>query len=227
MIAIIQKYRPQFVLGSIIVSVCSLAYIIYTLTNRTGPSSAGATLQMIIGETAGEEAVKLLGGRGQLLVVVLDTSKGELPTVTQQFNGFMNTLKKHPQVQVVSVEGVEPDSERVLRDGEFGIPADQFRNLLEKYGSVDAIISFVGGPKLGEPPWPALPQRMPKMLAVSCFGVRGKGMRTLMDKGVIQVAISPNPSPPPILDTKPKPPSEWFRLMFKVITPETASLLPD
>ena len=218
MFTVSQRNRPLVVTVCLLVIAVSLVCIIRRCHPSSAPSQIGLDVDAILGATLANETAKLLGGKGRILIVALDTTQGAIPPAQRQLAGFQNALTKHPGLTVVATGVVEPDPVKVLADGEFGIPAEKFRELLGKYAGADAIVSFVGAPKLTDREAGQLSHGLPRIVASYGLGYQGPELEMLLARGIVQVALVPNPSPPPITDTKMRPAREWFELGYQVLT---------
>jgi hypothetical protein len=223
--------RKQTVVAaiSILVIVFSLLFVLLPRRGRKPPLRLEPF--EAIGEMAAEETARLLGGRGQVVIVTFDPSKVRMPparmvaaVLKAEMKGFNNAIKKHNNLTVLATESVEvPHLGAFYPDS--GLPADRFFELVEKYRAADAIVSFAGLPLLQEQDFNKLRTTMPKIVAVASFG--SGPYQKLLEARVVQVVIVPRPPDSTQPSTKPKTLREWFDRYYEVVTAQTAAALPN
>ncbi|MEI6082686.1 MAG: hypothetical protein WCS70_00115 [Verrucomicrobiota bacterium] len=178
-----------------------------------------------IGEVVAEETVRLLQGRGQVVIWTLDTSRTKNPFIEKMVASFQETLRQRSRISLLGQETIpfDPASPMIVR----GLDVDQFHRLLHKHLSVDAVVSFAGMPPLTAEQIQELPEPRPKIIVgydpvMSPAGPR----RLLIKQDVVQVTIEPCLAP---LTTPAKAttPREWFDRSFRVVTATNASTLPS
>lgn len=214
--------RPLLVLVSIIVIVASLISIY--LSFRTPTPKINPNPFIGLGEVAADHAVKLLGGRGEVVMVVLELDQRVAATAIQvPPDTFRDRLRKHPQIRITAVETIKPQMQTMFAPGVLW-SADQFLDLVQKHARADLIVTFVGVPPLREEQIAALPKRRPKIFDVSASGL---STRALLEADVIQLAIGPRFRPMEASQPEPKTPREWFERHYAVYTKDDVSGLPS
>lgn len=213
-----QRNKPLVITACLLVIVVSLVFIIRRCRSSTAASQIGLDVDTIVGETLADETARLLGNKGRIVLVALDTTQGEIPPAQRQLAGFHSALGKHPDLTVVATEVIGPDPVHVLADGEFGIPRDKFLELLDKHAGTDAIVSFVGAPKFTDRDVVQFSRGHTKIVAGYGLGYQGAGLEMLLARAIVQVALVPNPNPPPVTDTRKRTAREWFEMGYQVVT---------
>ena len=201
---------------AIIGSSAAIALSVALLVSRWVRPSLDVKPNEAVGQVLAEEAVRVLGGQGQVVLVTLDPSLSA--AVKIQTDAFLAALKKTPSVTLAATERLQR-ADVSGQDVQKEIPAARFLNVAQTYPQA-AIVSLVGVPHLADSEIAKLPQPPPKLLAV----VRSrKALRELLESGRIQVAIVPRFAfPAPV--GKPRRVREWFDKYFQILT--SASDLP-
>jgi len=152
------------------------------------------------GMTMAELTQRALGKGTSILVLEHDgtgLAPGKQQWMQQQIAAFYAALKPSVEVTRISRHAFEP--------------------LAQRAPDVDAIVSFVGEPVVGEEGatrWEGLPP-------VVCFSFAGDDVPILMEAGVVTSAIVPRRAPISVDQGKKK---DWFELLYEVVT---ADHLPE
>ena len=183
-----------------------------------------------VAKVLAEETSVLLEKQGQVVVI---TAEGSDPHKAQ-IEAFQASLKQKGMVPAI-VENLKPEQMR-QGPGMGGIPADRFLKLLEKYPDAAAVVSFIGPPEFKDDEMSKLPPRIPK---IAVFASMGTGVKKLLQKEIIQVAIIPRmgpPPPPPNESGRSSPAAigatttnqaktmsgrEMFDMRYEIVTPES------
>lgn len=214
--------RPLLVLVSIIVIVASLISIY--LSMRTPAPKINTAPFVGIGETAAEQAAKLLDGRGEVVLVVMDLGQAKQQTMVKlPAETFRDRIRKYPQIRVSTIETVQPKMETMLAPGVFW-SADEFLACLNKHALADLIVTFVGVPALKPEQIAELPKRRPKIIDASTSSMNA---RPLIEAGIVQVALGPRFQPQEANAPEPKTPREWFERYYAVYTKDNVEVLPN
>jgi hypothetical protein len=174
-----------------------------------------------LGEVAAKATSGLLEGHGRIVLVVNETDNHTATALGQAVKVFNATLKKAGGVQVAATETIKAGAGPAISGAEPLAPT-KFLELVTKHASADALVSFVGVPRLTPEQIGQLPQPRPKIVAAVTFNLPA---RSLFDQGVLHLAIVPQSGTEPAA----KPPTttqEWFDANYRLITPETAGALP-
>lgn len=213
--------RPLVVLGSIIVIVVSLISIY--LSMRT-PQPRINTLPFVgIGEVAAEQAAKLLDGRGEVVVVMLQLERANSKNLPRlPADTFREQLRKYPQIRISAIENVRPQMEMMFGPGVFW-KAEDFIDFLNKHARADLVVTFVAVPPLKPEQIADLPKRRPRILDASASTISA---RALIEAGIVHVALAPRPEPDNANMPEPKSPREWFNRYYAVYNADNVEELP-
>ena len=99
-----------------------------------------------LGAVTAEETAKLLGNKGQVLVMARDTGANKNPSVEAELKAFQQTLKRQKGINVI-IEKVQIPPMQMIATGR-GVPRDQFLKALEAHPNLGAVVLFLGFPKL-------------------------------------------------------------------------------
>lgn len=172
------------------------------------------------GVVGAAEVSKLLNGQGRLLVV---TYKDMRPLQVAS-RAFAKELTKHPGLRIVATEALLYS--RSVEGEEFVVKFDQYLDWLKRYPDVDAIVSFVGAPRLTAEDWRRLPRKRPGFVVLEGFDPY---VRQLLVEGFIDLAVVPRYGGNGNQEgkqTEPKTATEWFTRYYMFATPQTVEQLP-
>ena len=175
-----------------------------------------------LGEVAAEQTVKLPGNKGQIVVIIKDSSEIKYPAQTAQMKSFQDTLKKKSGLTIAAIEKVKMDPMTAMATGG-GVPGDQFLDIMRRHPNIGAVVLFVGFPQLADHDFEALKKSNTKFVVVSgCL----PGYKKLLQSQTIHLAIVPRFDDRSETARKPKTLREWFDQEYLVVTPATAAFLP-
>jgi hypothetical protein len=207
-----------------LLAVCAIAIlgaglsIYFTQFRRPAVHEA---LHIGIGNAMATETARVLGGKGKILAIIMESQK--TPELKVQIDEFERTLKNLGGFKITKKE-LETEGKAKYTTGA-GLSGRRFLRALKNHADADAFVSFVGAPNLTDEELAQLDStKLPKFIAE----VRTpEKLKKLFDKHIIQAAIVSRfqfPSPGP---RKPRTPEEWFQNRFQIITAENAALLPE
>jgi hypothetical protein len=175
----------------------------------------------VLGAVTAEETAKLLGNKGQVLVMARDTGPDKNPSVEAELKAFQQTLKKHTGLSVV-IAKIQVTPMLMMATGG-GVPPDQFFKALEAHANVGAVVLFFGFPQLAGPDLEALEKSRVKIVVVSSLR---PGYKRLLERQAIHLAIVPRSDAPPPGAQAPRTLRERFDQEYTLITPAEAARLP-
>jgi ABC-type sugar transport system substrate-binding protein len=187
-------------------------------TQFAGPKT-NDVLHIGVGQALAEETAKVLGGKGKIMVVTIDS--GKFPDLKVQMDTFQKAIKKLGKIEVERTFTLETEEKLKYRTGA-GLSGRRFLRIVGKSAEADAIVSFVGAPEITAEEAGSM-KKWPKFIAEARSPDKLKG---LFEKKLIQVAVVSRfefPSPGP---ARPRTSAEWFTNRFQVITESNASSLP-
>lgn len=174
-----------------------------------------------LGAVAAEETLKLIGDKGQIVVVSQDPSAYEMPALAAQLQAFQTTAQKKIQV-TVAIEKIVMDAMMMMSTGG-RLPAGHFQKALQTYPKAGAIVLFLGFPEMAGRDLEALSTRTQKLVVVA--GYRADYAQLLASR-LIDLAIVPRFDTLPETAKKPQSLREWFDQEYVIITPDKAAALP-
>ncbi len=188
---------------------------IYYSHSQPGPSN-------ILGYGVAEETARLLGNKGQVMIIAPDTTELEYPSVKDALNLFQKTLNKKGMTVATTVKFKLTPIERMATGGV--VPRDQFLNALQSHANPGAIILFCGFPQLAKEDYDILKQSGAKVVVASGYIPR---YTNLLKAQVIDLAIVPQFDGSAASSKKPRTPLERFESEFVVITSSNAGNVPE
>ena len=174
-----------------------------------------------LGAVTAEETAKLLGNKGQVLVMARDTGADKNPSVEAELKAFRQTLKKHAGLSQVTERILATPMLMMATGG--GVPPDQLFKALATHANVGALVLFCGLPPLADPELETLKKSGVRIVVVSSFQ---PGYRLLLEQQVIHLAIVPRPDAPPPGAQPPRTLRERFDQDYLIVTPAAAARLP-
>jgi len=168
----------------------------------------------VLGAVTAEETAKLLGNKGQVLVMARDAGADKNPSVEAELKAFRRTLKKHPGLGVVT-EKVQVTPMLMMATGG-GVPPEQLFKALETHANVGAVVLFFAFPQLADSELEALEKSGVKIVVVSSLR---PGYQRLLERRAIHLAIVPRPDAAPPGAQAARTLRERFDQEYLVITP--------
>jgi len=188
-----------------------------------------------LGEVAAQETVKLIGGSGEIVIIVPDFGEPRNPIQEAQMNSFRNELKRQKGVTIAGVEKVNlvaPQTSTKQGKLRFFEPTlggpplsqpGQLSQIANTYAQAKAIVMFVDLPPLSDADISTLKNRGTKLVAVSDYK---DSYKALFQAQVLHLALVPRLESFPGKGKKPRTLKDWFDRSYAVITPEKAEAMP-
>lgn len=175
-----------------------------------------------LGSGAAEETAKLLGNKGQVVIIVPDTSQFKNPAVDGQLKSFQQTLTRNKGLTVAdTVRFKLTPMERMATGG--AAPRDLFIGALQNHPGLGAVVLFCGFPPLGLQDYETLKQSGAKVVVVSGYL---PAYRKLLEGQLMHVAIVPKFDQSAAPAQEPKTLREWFERDYQVVTADSTATLP-
>ena len=175
-------------------------------------------LHQRVGEVMAEQAAKLAGSKGRLVVITIPT--GNEPELRTQLEAFRKALKKLGDYDLKEHELETKDQPKYGLG--MGLSGRRFVRAVKNNPKADAIVSFVGAPKLAEEELTEL-TKVPKFLAETRSP---DNLPKLFEKRIIHVAVVSRfyfPAPGPI---QPKTTEDWFNKRYQIIAADSVKTIP-
>ena len=200
------KVRRRLLAG-VSVIVIAILVMIFWWPQLSGAQKVNSDVSVGLGEVVADETARLLGDRGEVVLLVFDSAGQNLPAVEATLRAFRGGLKSHPRLYIQATELIKAVGNTAP------LSAEQFCGFLGQYASADAIITFVGLPELADLDWRKLPQRRPRVVVAGGFSPE---LQQFLERDVVQVAMVPDFKPG---DKAPRTAREWFDRYFTIVTP--------
>jgi hypothetical protein len=175
-------------------------------------------LHQRIGEALAEQAAKIVGAKGHIVTIAIDTK--DWPELKTQLTAFKTALKKLGQYEIREYEMDTKDQPKYGVGS--GLSSKRYVRTVKKNPNADLFVSFIGAPKLTADEVAELGPK-PKLLVESRSGDNLPG---LFDKNLVVGAIVSRfqfPAPGP---EKPGTPQEWFVKRYQILNADNARGLP-
>jgi hypothetical protein len=209
------KRTTDIIVGSLAVAAVA-ASIYFAFGGRSQKVNLGT--YEVLGAVTAEETAKLLGNKGQVLVLARDTGADRNPSVEAELKAFEQTLKKHTGLSLITEKIQVPPTQMMATGG--GVPIDQLFKALEAHANLGAVVLFFGFPQLADSEVDALKKYGVKTVVVSAFH---PDYKRLLDRQAIHLAIVPRPDSPEPGAQAPRTLRERFDLDYAIITASDAT----
>src|SRR5947208_16325226 len=125
------KRTKDIIVGSLAVGVAAV-----TLYFAFAGNSQKINLDpyQVLGAVTAEETAKLLGNKGQVLVMAPDTGANKNPSVEAELEAFRQTLKKQKGMSIIT-EKIQATPMLMMATGG-GVPPEQLFKALERHANV-------------------------------------------------------------------------------------------
>lgn len=176
-----------------------------------------------LGRVLAEEAVRLAGASGRIVVIGREFSEFKVPAAQAQIVTFQEAVKKAGR-PVATLRLAKVDPLRTL-----AAPSGEFFEMIRQAKEDDVIVSFLGAALLSGEQMAKLPPKKPKVLAVCPYGMLGRiDLPAIFSQGLVVAAQVGRPDAPAVL-----PPGDARQALpqvFQRIDPsnlaELANLVP-
>ncbi len=218
LIATLQRGGPRVIVGAVagLVLLIAVVFIGSTLLSHSPKTNHAPFIG--VGQTVARATASLVQEQGQIAVILPEGYQTDDLSVHDEWQAFCAELKRHPGVHLLGTEIVD-----LPTLAEFGLTQIQAADILNKYPTINVLVSFCGIPPWNQAELSALPRPAPKIVAVAGGDVPIKGY---LASGIAAVVIAPR-IPPRTTATQPRSPAEWFDRSFQVYTPENYQSLPE
>jgi hypothetical protein len=211
----LNKKNSWVATGCVLAIIASAVWIYYS---EFKAPKYNVSLEQRIGAVMAEQTAKLVGPKGRLVLLTIPTS-GD-PELKTQLGAFRRALKKLGDYDLKEHEMDIKDEPKYHAGG--GLSSRKFVRAVKNHPHADAIISFIGAPKLSEDEMAEIATR-PKFIAESSST---EHLPDLFAKQILQVAVVSRfvfPAPGP---HKPKTPQEWFDKRYQIVTASAVASIP-
>jgi hypothetical protein len=169
----------------------------------------------VLGQRAGEEVARLLGDKGQIAVLGLETTPGQAPSYVNLLAVFTKTLNAR-HVKVASTKFISGGLSRLMIGT--GLTGDEYRQLLEQTSKMNAIVSFVGPPALSPDELQSFQANGPPLVVVDMFGaVKGPALPAMVEAKAVALAIQARSGAE--VAQQQTPPANLFDHYYKILRP--------
>ncbi len=206
-------------LVSLVIIVASASFLIVRYVGL--PPKIDARPHIGIGQVLAEQAAKLAGTGGRIVLVAPDTSVFRYPGSEVQLEAFHSSLRK-AGLTIAATNWVKLDPDRPLR-----VPPGDFMELLRKQSDSDVVVSLMGPPTLNPDQKAKLGQKHARIVAL-CAGDMPKqiNLQNLFEENLLHAAVVSRASPSlngPLSDD----PQKWFEYLYQVVTARNVADLPS
>jgi hypothetical protein len=191
----------------------------WTWRTQFARPKAQEELHRMIGRVMAEETIRVLDGRGKILLIAIDTKA--VPELKWQLDAFDGALAAASRITVAKTYDLETDGKTKYTFGS-GLSGRRYVRSVNKNTGIDAVVSFAGAPHFKDNEEKELKFK-PRLIAESRSPQKLKNLfeHKLIDVAVVSRFEFPNP-----VSGTPKNAREMFIQRFQVVTPQEAGKLP-
>jgi hypothetical protein len=197
-----------------------IAASLYSLYPYVAGPAESSPLHERLGEVMAEQTAELLAHTGKVAVITLHSS--EFPILQAQLNGFKRALRRS-RIQVEKVIVLDTKGSAKYGPGR-GLSSQKFLRIRDHYRNVDALVSFVGVPDLGDQDLKNLQGPGPKIVAEAKFSER---LEKLLENQIVQAAVVPRFVFPAPVSKRSHSAKDEFQLYFQVVRQPQPSATTD
>jgi hypothetical protein len=206
----VNKRSKELVIGTLAVGATAVS-LYFAFAGRTPKIDSGP--YEALGVVTAEETAKLLGKRGQVLVMVTDTGSFKNPSVEAELSAFQQALKREREISVITEKVLARPMQMMATGG--GVTAGQLLKAIEGHPTLAGLVLFLGFPQLSDSELATMKKSGVKTVVASSLR---PGYERLIEEQVLQVVIVPRPEPPPDNAPPPRTLRERFDQQFSIIT---------
>ncbi len=207
--------RRLTVMALIAVIAGSCAWIYFVQVRAT---KFNVGLQRRIGEVLAEQTASVVGKKGKVVTIAIDTK--EWPELKTQLQAFKTSLKKLGDYELREYEMDTKDQPKYGVGS--GLSGRRYVRTVNKNTNASVFVSFIGAPKLSKEEMAELAIK-PRFIAESrsVDNLPKLFQHQLIDVAVVSRFQYPAPAP-----EKPRNPQEWFTKRFQVVTAQSVAAVP-
>jgi hypothetical protein len=184
--------------------------------DKVGPKGIDVKPYQMLAAGAADETAKLLHNSGSLILVDADFGPYKIlaPTTESEIKAFKKSISG-TGLKIAGIEKVAITKPSLGRVGIFMRPG-QLEDLMARHADADAIVLFVGLAEPDDVKKDTAGNKSPKLILVSNYEPADS---SLLEKGILQLAIAPKLAPDADEDKTIHSGKEWFEQHYEVLTP--------
>jgi len=196
-----------------IIAVLALAF--WTYRRSSDRPKIDLNPYQALGAVSAEETARLLSQSGEIVLVIPDPGDERDPVMDAQLAAYRAGLKSG-KVTIRSIETIKMDPFQSMRTGG-AIPPDQLVALMGKYPNIAALVLFLPFPALDHETANAFKEHSAKRIVISAAV---PGYETLLEEGIIHLAIVPRLETTGQTAGQPRNPRELFDREYSILRGE-------
>jgi ABC-type sugar transport system substrate-binding protein len=205
-----------------VLPIAAVALSVFLFLRR---QSAGSAVNMrpsaAAGEMLAEQAVRLLGGKGKIVVVARFAAKEALGVDAEQLAAFTGAIKRQNGVSIIGTEWLAQPQAGTMDFGR--VTAEQLFDWSQKHPEATGLVVFAGLPEFSASLAGKLAERPIKLLAVCGYGPY---IRQWLEAQALAAVVVPRFGALPSGTPAPKTTQDWFQQEYELFTPESVGRLP-
>ena len=199
----------------------SVALAVFVFRRQSSGPAMNLRPSVAVGEVLAEETSRLLGGKGNIVVIGRASAKEGQSAGNEQITSLGAALRRRASPKLAATEWL-PQPPRMTMNAS-DLTAEQLVALLEKHPEANAFVIFAGLPPLSPPLAEKLTARSLNLLAVCGYGTT---VRQWLEAHLLAAAVVPRFGELPPGTPAPKTAKDWFSQEFEILTPESRGHLP-
>ena len=174
-----------------------------------------------VGEVFADEAIRLLGGAGQIVLIARAPDPNDPDANSERIASFQAAMKLRKSPRLVAVEWLARPPRGQMDLG--GVSEEQLVAFADKHPGANAFVVFAGLPPLSPRGIEKFTGRSLKLMVVCGYG---ENLKRLLQARVVSSAVVPRFDDLPPGTPAPKTARDWFQREFELLTPETMGRAP-
>jgi len=201
-------------------ALAAIALAVLLLWRQSSRPSMNLRPSNAVGEVLAEEVGRLLGGKGQVVLIGRSASRDGVDARGAQIDSLQAALKRRGSAQLAATEWLPRPPIGTMDLG--GVAPEQLLELIDKNKDANAFVVFAGLPPLSHDLAAKLTARSLKLLAVCGYN---SAVRNWLEARALSVAVVPRSDDLPPGTPAPKTAMDWFQREFQLVTPENVGKL--
>lgn len=202
-------------------AVASILLVVFVVRRQSSDPAMNLRPSVAVGEMLAEETTRLLGGKGNIVVIGRVSAKDGQTAGGEQMASFGTAMRRRASPRIAATEWLPRPPGPMMNAGD--LTAERLLQLVEKHPEADAFVVFAGLPPLSASLGEKLTARSLRLLAVCGYGAT---VRRWLETRALAVAVVPRFGELPPGTPAPKTAKDWFRQEFELLTPESVGHLP-
>lgn len=174
-----------------------------------------------VGEVLVEEAARLLGADGQLVLIARAPDTSGPDANSERVESFQKAIERRKSPKLAAVEWIPRPPPGQMDIG--AVSEEQLAGIASKHPKANGFVIFAGLPPFSPQGIEAFVGRSLKLFVVCGYG---DNLKRWLQSSVVSLAVVPRFADQPPGTPAPKSARDWFQQEFELLTPENLGRAP-